>query len=288
MAEMKRIIAPTDFSEASLNAINFVLGAFKQFELELHLLNVYTPAPISGRFMSSTGSIDLLNPIMEESSASNLKELKSHLLKSYDTSGLSIVTHSSFGLLNHAVVDLIEEVQPHLIVSSSTKTSDLESFVLGNNTIGLIKNLGKTPMLIVPKNPLSSVIKKIVVAIDLSKPLSEKTLDHISALKEQLNATVEFVHVIEDTEDNGDNVVDSLSASGKHFYEHYQDCLTFITTNGSISASLSRFLNQKDADLLVMLYHRNNLLYKLTHEPAVRRMVYAHEKPVYIIPEELD
>jgi len=288
MAEMRRIIVPTDFSEASIHAIHFILDAFQHLKFELHLLNVYTPAPISGRFMSSTDAVDLLNPLMEEASSSNLYELQTHLLKSYESSRLSIVTHSSFGLLNHAMTDLIEEVSPHLILTSSTKTSDLESFLLGNNTLSLIRNMEGIPLLVVPNQMKNATPKKIAVAVDLTRPISTPSLKQVFSFREQLKSSIEFVHVSEEPSVDKYDLINGLSASGKDFYEQYKDCLTIVPNEDSVTATLSRFLDKVSADVLVLFYHRNNLLYKLTHEPVVRRMLYKHEKAVYIIPEELD
>jgi nucleotide-binding universal stress UspA family protein len=285
---MKHIVVPTDFSEASLHAIDFVLKLYAKDALTLHLLNVYTPMPITGRFMTSTDTADLLSPILEEASSSNLSDLKFKLLREFSGSQISIRLHSSFGLLNHALSDIIDSADIDLVVSASSKTTDLHSFLLGNNTVSMIKSLTQTPLLVVPKVQLNPAIHSIAVAVDLTRPISEYALKTIDALAKEFNARISYIHIEEESYLATSHAYERFSTSGKALYDAHQKEVTLILGVGSISSALSEFCDLNGHDLLVLLYHRNNFLYRLTHEPVIRKMLYRHVKPVYIIPEELD
>lgn len=285
---MKHIVVPTDFSEASLNAIDFVLKLYAKDQLTVHLLNVYTPMPITGRFMSSTDTVDVLSPMLEEASSSNLSDLKFKLLKEFSDSQISIQLHSSFGLLNHALSEITDSFDTDLVVSASSKTSDLESFLLGNNTVSMIKSLTHTPLLVVPKVALDPSVRSIAVAVDLTRPISKYALRTIDALAKEFNARISYIHIEEESYLATSHAYERFSASGKALYDAPEKEVTLLLGEGSISSALSKFCESSGHDLLVMLYHRNNFLYRLTHEPVVRKMLYRHLKPVYIIPEELD
>ena len=51
---MKKILLPTDFSENAWNATRYAIELFKNEECIFHLLNTYTPAIASSRFMAAT------------------------------------------------------------------------------------------------------------------------------------------------------------------------------------------------------------------------------------------
>jgi len=80
---MKHILIPTDFSSNAWNAIQYALKLFKNEECTFYLLNTYTPAIASSRFMAASLEGGLLANTAHNCSEMGLKNVLSLIAQKY-------------------------------------------------------------------------------------------------------------------------------------------------------------------------------------------------------------
>ena len=159
---MRTIIAPVDFSDASINALSFSAELAKRASARLIITNILKQGEPDGDSKEKLKSIE-----------SNLKRSFSEELKSE-----IIVTH---GDLVSSMKELIAIHQPQLIVMGTKGASGLKKILIGSNTVNLLAKI-TVPVLVVPEvarfeNFLLKEKNRIVLATDL------ETLENTDALE---------------------------------------------------------------------------------------------------------
>ena len=149
---MKLILAPLDFSDASMNAVSFAAELSKRSSARLVIVNIL-----------QTGEDE--NVIKTK-----LKSVESDLKKSIDAN-LNCESQIAHGSLIPTLKKIISVQQPDLIVMGTKGASGLKKILIGSNTVNLIANT-KVPVLVIPEvarfdSFLMKGKNRIVLATDL-------------------------------------------------------------------------------------------------------------------------
>jgi nucleotide-binding universal stress UspA family protein len=149
---MKLILAPVDFSAASLNAVSFAAELSKRSSARLVIVNI------------------LANGEDENVATGRLKSLESDLKKSFDAD-LNCESFSAHGNLITTLKKIITIQQPDLIVMGTKGASGLKKMLIGSNTVNLLSNT-RVPVLVIPEvarfeDFLQKGKNRIVLATDL-------------------------------------------------------------------------------------------------------------------------
>jgi nucleotide-binding universal stress UspA family protein len=163
---MKLILAPVDFSDASINAVSFAAELSKRSSARLVIVNI------------------LQKGEDENEIKTKLKSVESGLKKSIDAN-LNCESLLAHGSLITTLKKMISVQQPDLIVMGTKGTGGLKKILIGSNTIKLISNT-RIPVLVIPEVArFESFLKKgknrIVLATDLDSVENE---DALKVLKE--------------------------------------------------------------------------------------------------------
>ena len=159
---MKTILAPVDFSQASINALSFAAELSKRASASLFVINV------------------LQKEDSEEESKGKLKSVESDLKKSFG-SDLKLESSLVHGDLVAALKKVIAVQHPDLIVMGTKGASGLKRILIGSNTVQVLANT-KIPVLVIPEvarfeNFLNTGKNTIVLATDLDMLENERALD---------------------------------------------------------------------------------------------------------------
>lgn len=159
---MKTILAPVDFSEASLNALSFAAELSKRASARLFVINV------------------LEKEASEQESKNKLNALEADLKKSFG-SVLGVESSLVHGDLVSALKKVISVQQPELVVMGTKGASGLKRILIGSNTVHVISN-ANVPVLVIPEvarfeNFLNAEKSRIVLATDLDELENENAID---------------------------------------------------------------------------------------------------------------
>jgi nucleotide-binding universal stress UspA family protein len=163
---MKLILAPVDFSDASMNAVSFAAELTKRSGARLVIVNI------------------LQKGEDENVIKTKLKSVESDLKKSIDAN-LNCESLLAHGSLITTLKKMISVQQPDLIVMGTKGAGGLKKILIGSNTVKLLSNT-RIPVLVIPEvarfeNFFNKGKNRIILATDLDFVENE---DALRVLKE--------------------------------------------------------------------------------------------------------
>ena len=156
---MKKILVPTDFSEAAKNALNYAIELAKKSGSEIYLHHAYT-MPQSGSAVMIDVS-DVLKQDAEKNLAKEVERVSSKL------ENINLHTQSSYSVAVSSIAEFCTKLSVDLIVMGTTGASGMKEVFVGSNTAALIKET-RCPIIVVPVEHTNKTIKNIAVSTDLA------------------------------------------------------------------------------------------------------------------------
>jgi len=246
---MRTIIAPTDFSDISLNAA--IYAADMALFLNARLLVVHAiELPFNCKDDCSEPTEDELE------TESKLDALKHNLI---ERTGNKIPVESKqvIGPIENEVIKMCDYQNPLAVVMATKGTSIKERFFIGSITVYLSKNL-QYPVIIVPQNLNYKSITKILLATDL-KNVSDLPIKKIISIATIFNAQIDILHIY--------NNESEFEFTSKHIIElkGYLDCLKpqfhFIRSKNVYNA-ITDFAKKNNVDLILTFPRKHAFFYK--------------------------
>lgn len=185
---MFTILCPTDFSQTSLNAINYAAEIASNLNGRLHLTHLVYP-PYTG---GGEGSF-VIDVGLEELIANANLELDK-LAQQLRKQALEVSISTEFGFWDVILKNLEGNIKPDLVVSGTNGSSSVFSAkLLGMNTMTMIRKMA-CPVLAVPPGFRFSKLDSIVYATDYQF----EDIDHavlVERIAQIQHAKIHFVHV---------------------------------------------------------------------------------------------
>ncbi|WP_396635815.1 universal stress protein [Maribacter sp. R77961] len=281
---MKHILIPTDFSSNAWNAIQYALKLFKNEECTFYLLNTYTPAISSSRFMAASLEGGLLANTAHNCSEMGLKNVLSLIAQKYPNEKHQFETISSFNLLVDEIVEIIARYSIDLVLVGTKGASGLEEVFMGSNTVKIIKTVKDCPVLAIPQNYEFIKPSEISFATDFNRFYTLSELKPVIDLAVSFGAVVRIVHVQHEIKALTELQRFNLGMLRKYLgeVEHY---VHTVSEFNSISKTLELFAQELDIHLLAMLHYQHSYMERLTREPIVKRVAFHTSIPLLVIPE---
>ncbi len=280
---MKNVLLPTDFSENAWNATKYAIELFKDEKCLFHLLNTYTPAIASSRFMAtSLGNVQ--EGSMRTNSERGLEEVLSKIKKKYNNPKHNFKTISSFSLLVDEIKDIVEKGNIELIITGTKGVSGLDEVFMGSNTVRIIKSVKNCPVLAIPQHFEYTSPTEIAFATDFNRFYSLSELQPIIDLAKAFKAAIRIVHVQYEIKALSEIQMFNLNMLRKYLneVEHYVHTVSELN---SVSKTLEVFTKELDIHLLAMLNYQHSYMERMTREPVVKRMAFHTQIPLLVIPE---
>lgn len=281
---MKNILIPTDFSENAWNATRYALELFKNEECIFHLLNTYTPAIASSRFMAASVDGGILENGAQLFSKRGLQNVIERISKAYNNPKHNFKTSSSFSFLVDEIKETVEKHNIDLVVTGTKGASGLEEVFMGSNTVRIIKSVKDCPVLAVPQYFEFITPNEIAFATDFNRFYTKSELQPLLEMASIFNATIRIVHVQHKITALTELQQFNLSMLRKYLkkVEHYVHTVSELN---SISTTLEVFTQELDIHLLAMLNYQHSYMEKMTREPVIKRVAFHAQVPLLIIPE---
>lgn len=184
---MKTILVPTNFSEASNNALRYATSLAKGLEAEIRLLHVYHP------FSTDPGYI---TDRYAERSQELLKSLEKKLIDEcieITANGLECDWMCIQGNAVEKIPEIAEELKPLLVVLGSDQLNFFDRFLFGTISTSLIRNI-EFPTILVPKSYQSESFDRMAYAIDYRK-YNESAIQFLLKLNQRLKSELFLTHV---------------------------------------------------------------------------------------------
>lgn len=274
---MKTILIPTDFSEASKNAIDYGVKLAKEKNAKLLLLHVFhipvaaTDDPV---LMPSFEQI-------EDDSQSILKETENELRVKYSFTN-PVESLSKPGFLIDEIDALVKEKKLDLIIMGITDAGKLAELVISSHSIGVIKKIN-CPTIIVPGGAVYRPVQTIVFACDTEHTESIAAMEQVKQFVNLFNARLMIFNMVENREDKEREKI--------LFYEKFANLFTGVphsihfVPGEDLIGSINAFIDVNNADLLIMLPQKHTFFWQLFNESSTKKMAFHSHIPLLAIHE---
>ncbi|MFA0963891.1 universal stress protein [Roseivirga sp. BDSF3-8] len=278
---MKRILVPVDFSEASLNALEFAIEVANRQKSVITLLHIFTEyeynrllyqdQDISQRFDETKALIERkLATLAEESRKSE---------RANGLAGIESVLRT--GDLIGGIADYVKEEKQNLVIMGTTGVSDVVEQYVGSNTERVIEEV-ECPVICVPQGIDKITIKKVVYASDYSEE-DKIAINFLIAFAQPFNAEVHVVHVTDE-----DNLIEKAEYSD--FKEEMNAFLDYPSIRYHLEVleedtevAINNFMLKHDGDLLMLLRKHQSFFTRLFTKSITKRMSYFTDYPLLIM-----
>lgn len=276
---MKRILFPTDFSPASLNAFVYALKFAEKLQGELLVLHVYElPQLHMGglpntlkevydtieleKFEDFKDQVPLLREIAEKHHLSHIK--MSHIMKHGD--------------LVWAIGKVVKDEQVDYVVMGTKGASGLKETFLGSNTGSVITETDAY-VIGVPDEAAFEGIRNIVFTTRFREK-DIKALKKVVALAKNFDARVHCLYVKTPKSDIKDVVIQDWKFLFK------DENVVFHTFESSdVKQTIINFTNSYEVDLLAMLNYKRGFFEELFNQSLTQKLSYHVKVPLLAIHE---
>jgi nucleotide-binding universal stress UspA family protein len=265
---MKTIIVPTGFSTPTDTAIAYAASLARVTTSSVLLLHVYQMPVNMNDFPLLMIPVDDLRKSADAGLDGAKKEAK---IKFAD---IQFETESRLGNSEEEIEAVAQERATLCIVTSTQKLSGLETFLMGDEALSLMKTCSH-PVIAVPEGAAAIAPKNIVLAVDLTH-VDEIPVQKIIAIVDALKAHLHIVHVEIDEEEPG-----LLQNLMKKFAPLEATC--HAIKNTGVAEGIKNYLLKSDADLLMLLPHKHNFYERLFFKGHTAEIVNEVSLPVLCI-----
>lgn len=179
---MDTIITPTDFSNASVNAVYYAADMAADLNLDLLVLHA-TEADVLSFSAEENGGNDVEEKFLQ---------LKNALLKRTGKA-IKIRFKQVPGIIENELVKICDKRHPFAVVMATHGAKTKMHFFIESITIHLSRHL-KYPVIVVPENIQYRPVQKIVFATDL-KEIEKLPADKIMAVVNAFKARLHVLHI---------------------------------------------------------------------------------------------
>lgn len=269
MKKIEKILVPTDFSECSLNALEY---AIKMSEFTggkiciLHAYHVPFAFPEAGNAVVSETVASIEKDVDEEF------EMIRKRFSDYISSFCAFKKVASFGI--DAINAELQKDEYDLIVMGTKGASGLSEVIMGSVTANVIE-AAKAPVICIPNEARFEKIRNIAFACDYEEVHEPKELETLKLLAKIFNARVHLVNVKE-------------KSKAGHFEEamYFESFFSSIphTHNSSrfrdFEAGINDFVESNDIEMLAVMPRRKNVIQKIFGKSHTRKLAYHSKIPL--------
>lgn len=265
---MAGLLFPTDFSHASMNALDFAIQIAKRNGLRIVLFHAYQVHVMDPNMPLPEISVEAI----QDSVMKRLENLKTDLLLKEN---LHIETASGFGFTAEAINQATEDFDIDYVVMGTTGASGITRAIMGSNTAACIDKI-KKPVIAIPLNAQFRGFDKIIFASALHEE-ELPALEKLNELLKHFGAEVHVVHTFNPDDKQRmelsrfQELADAKLYNVKTFYRQF---------SGSIVEGIEQAIRLQKTDALVMVTHHRGFFKKLFDRSLTRQMFYHTDVPL--------
>jgi len=270
---MSYIIAATDFTDTSLNAVNYAADMAVATGYPLVLINAFS-LPVM------VGDVPLPATLIEDTRVDMEKQMADlvHTLVSAH-SGLSVTGEVRYG----TVIDVIERYAaddrpPFITIMGNTNTREKSVWIL--STLSDASGNMKQPVLAVPPDALFKIAPVMCLAIDLNMKDISGPLRHVADIATALRAQLHVVNVGNNDADGNRLLSDSVELALLPARPAYH----FIPGD-TVEENIQNFCEQNRVKMLAVIHGRHSFFESLIHRSHTKHMAKTMQIPLLVLQE---
>lgn len=276
---VNKILVPLDFSESSIDALDYAVHIAEIFGSELHLLHVVE----TYEFNSSYRDDETARQIIELGLNKKFDAIANPRIKETEKD-IKTVYHHRVGKIYNQIVKHADEISADLIVMGTHGTSDnlnFKKFMLGSNANRVV-HAAPCPVLTVKNHEHSIDFNKILLPIDITKETTQKVA-YAKAISKVFGSEVHVFAVssyIDEYVENAsklkrrlDAVADELASSGVKTF-------TCLERNENINHAIFEYSKKNDMDLILIMTRQEKKWEEFLIGSLAKKVIVGADAPV--------
>lgn len=276
---MKKILIPTDFSDNSLNAVDYALQLYEDEPCTFYILNTYMPAFYHIEYVINPSEYGLENPLQEES-LTGLERLKERIINEQNNVNHYFETISSFNSLVSEIKKIIDTYAIDLIVMGTKGLTNAKKVLLGSNAIHVLKN-ASCPVLTIPSNFTYEAPKELLFPTDYKIDYEVNLLKPVLEIATKFNSRIHIIHVM--LKEELSQVQKDKKAILAGYFKKPASLFHEID-NENIADAVKNYQLRAKINLLIMINNRHLFLEKLFFKDKINQIMLHLNIPFLVLP----
>ncbi|MFS4467871.1 universal stress protein [Maribacter sp. 2210JD10-5] len=279
------VLVPTDFSYDAYNALFYATQLYQDQKCTFHILHAYDRQSHFKEEYRTSATTKGLQEFLSNRTAECLRETYHKIMADTDKNPLhEFVTVPKNDTLENAVKEYLGKKTIDLIVMGTKGRTGAMDIFFGGNTIQMVKNNPRCPLLCIPKQMNYSAISQMGYITSFKHTLHNETLKIVKSIAKRHDSALHILHVSKDDGINTSQEKNKLAL--EKFFEDI--CLKFHTVpfKKSKAKTVAKFAKDIGINLLVMYYYPHYFLDLLFREPVVLDLSFYTEIPLLILPAQ--
>jgi nucleotide-binding universal stress UspA family protein len=283
------ILVPVDFTQASTNAIYFALELAAKFNARIKMIHTYGLPDIRPISFDDTdfysGTLSAYIAEMRQEAEKKFEELMK-LIHEY-LSNQKIEIPISTAIINGLPDDLTlftADTENASLILMGISRKDVRTFEPIGKIASHIVEKAKCPVLIIPED---SNFKGIDQLKNVLYPTAFDETDFISIqqllkVMQTLQSNIHILHISNNEESPWDRI--KMDGLREYFFKAYN--LTNVSCelikSKEVLQVLDAYITQKNIDLIAMVTHKRNLIWKMINPSLTLKILYHTQIPLLV------
>lgn len=273
---MKQILVATDFSESAANAMQYAMELARILHREVCVIHAIHPTEgINNSTYNAIFIEDYYNNKREALRAWAAKFTEQEVYKD-----IPVLTLCNVGFLKNVITGYIKANQVEFLVMGITGSTGI-SGIVGSNASMMVSRV-KIPTLFIPKESRFSNLPMITLATDYETRLSAEDVNALNELVKAFESqTMQVLYVEQKSvtvhRETHENKLKELIKSARLQFN-------YLTNNSALNGIMA-FVETHQTDMLCLVKHHHNLVYRLFTRSTVNQVLNKSVKAVLILHE---
>ena len=269
---MRTILLATDFSENSKAAAKYAIKLFGTNNVKYLLVNTYY------EISAATTIVASMNDYLREQSLEGLKDQSDELKNLF--SGLNVDTHTYYGEPARTIGLAAKEEGVEYIVVGTKGASALENFLIGSNTLEIVKSI-ETPIIMVPGNWSHDAVHQVTFATDLHHLNNVHVLRKLKSVVEKTKAPLVLLNVSE----RPVGYEEALEGFELHNELEGVDHSFVNVIHSDIVAGIDEYVGNHHVDLLALVARKHTFMERIFRKSVTAELSKMAHVPMLVLRE---
>lgn len=271
------ILCPTDFSECSLNAIEYASRLGEKYQARLVLLHV-----LNREDYLKISPLDSEGTYQKQFVEEKLKSLQNTVHEECLLNGLQ---QCSFEIREGRIVketlEYAKEIQADLIVMGTEGMNDLRINYVGSRTSSLVER-SDIDVLIIPRKVYFKAPRKLVYATDYLEE-DKLAIQKVIEFAEKFDSEVDMIHISQTHKALDKSLHMTVVEEMKPFIRYDKVNFVLKSYRDELALGLENYLLLSKGDILVTLSRKKDYFDQIFSKNLSKKMSYFLSKPLWVI-----
>lgn len=273
------ILLPTDFSDNSWSAALYALKLYADEPCKFYFSHAWTFLNSGSRTHISPSYIEPLKDKAKE----QLEEAKDRAKSETSNGDHEFETVFCEGSLFETLEFAIKKHNIDLVIMGTKGATGAKKFLLGSNSVTVIKKVRLCPLMLVPNNCEFIKPSKIAFPTDFNRIYGDELLP-IKQLADLHNTTIEILHI-----QGKDSLTDKQNhnlAMLKNNLKNYKFNFNLMKDHDKKAPAITDYIKKNDINILIMINYEHSFIENLIKEPIIKKIGFDSKIPFMVIPSK--